>query len=80
MTFNWHSGPITRDTPLDKHYRHTQKVRAFMTAQCGEAFTFDRPFMAWVKASPPSTMGEMADEWNRLQGCQGTTVSPSGSW
>ncbi|WP_062381960.1 DUF6434 domain-containing protein [Pseudomonas abietaniphila] len=66
MTFNWHSDPITRTTPLDKHYRNTQNVRRFLISQCGEAFKFDRPFMAWIKQSAPQTMGDVADEWRRL--------------
>ncbi|WP_256664094.1 MULTISPECIES: DUF6434 domain-containing protein [unclassified Pseudomonas] len=27
MAFDWHSGPITRSTLIDKNYRNTQKVR-----------------------------------------------------
>jgi hypothetical protein len=52
MAFDWHSDPITRTTPLDKHYRNTQNVRRFLISQCGKAFKFDRPFMAWNKARP----------------------------
>lgn len=46
MSFDWHAGPITRTTPLDRHYRNTQKVRQFLVNECGEAFKFDRAFMA----------------------------------
>jgi hypothetical protein len=67
MSFDWHAGPITRATPLDKHYRNTQKVRQFLLSECGEAFKFDRAFMAWIKSGTPSTMGEVADEWLRMQ-------------
>jgi hypothetical protein len=67
MTIDWHSGPITRHTPLDRHYRHTQKVRQFLISECGEAFKFDRAFMAWIKTSAPSTMGDVADEWVRTR-------------
>ena len=65
MTFDWHSGPITRTTPLDKHYRNTQKVRQFLVGECGESFRFDRPLMAWIKSGEPVTMGDVADKWNR---------------
>ena len=37
MTVDWHAGPITRTTPLDKHYRNTQKVRQFLLSECGAA-------------------------------------------
>ncbi|MBK5001480.1 hypothetical protein IAE37_003756 [Pseudomonas sp. S31] len=66
MSFNWHAGPITRTTPIDSSYRNTQKVREFMASECGGAFKFDRPFMAWIKSGAPSTMGDVADEWLRL--------------
>ncbi|TFF38154.1 DUF6434 domain-containing protein [Pseudomonas sp. RIT623] len=63
MSFDWHAGPITRTTPLDKHYRNTQKVRRFLIGECGEAFKFDRAFMAWIKSGAATTMGEVADHW-----------------
>jgi hypothetical protein len=66
MTFDWHSDPLNRNTPLDKNYRNTQNVRRFLTLQCGAAFKFDRPFMAWIKQSSPQTLGDIADEWCRL--------------
>ncbi|MBI6895751.1 MULTISPECIES: DUF6434 domain-containing protein [unclassified Pseudomonas] len=68
MSFDWHAGPITRATPLDRHYRNTQKVRRFLVGECGEAFKFDRAFMAWIKSAAPATMGEVADEWLRRRG------------
>lgn len=66
MSFDWHAGPITRATPLDKHYRNTRKVRQFLLSECGASFKFDRAFMAWIKTGAPSTMGEVADEWQRI--------------
>ena len=65
MSFNWHSGPFNRSTPLDDQYRNTQKVRQFLTAECGDGFKLDRPFMAWIKSGAPATMGDVADEWLR---------------
>jgi hypothetical protein len=58
--FDWHSGEITRSTPITKSYRNTQKVRCFCKAECGADFTFDRPFMAWLKAAVGLTMGDAA--------------------
>jgi hypothetical protein len=68
MTVDWHAGPITRTTPLDKHYRNTQKVRQFLLSECGAAFKFDRGLMLWIKSGTPSTMGDVADEWLRRYG------------
>ncbi|UCJ18780.1 DUF6434 domain-containing protein [Pseudomonas sp. MM211] len=68
MAFDWHGGTITRDTPIGDDYRSTQKVRRFMCEQCGAAFRFDRPFMAWIRSGAPRTMGDVVDEWKRLNG------------
>ncbi len=65
MGFDWHSDAILRETPITKTYRNTQNVRRFLKAECGEAFKFDRSFMAWLKDGNPKTMGDAADEWHR---------------
>lgn len=67
MNVDWHAGPITRATPLDRNYRNTQKVRRFLIDECGEGFRFDQPFMAWIKSGEPLTMGDVADEWIRTR-------------
>ena len=61
--FDWHTDPITRDTPVTATYRNTQNVRRFLRAQCGPNFRFDRAFMAWIKDGTPKTMGDIADAW-----------------
>ena len=63
MAFDWHSDPITRQTPVTSSYRNTQNVRRFLIAQCGESFRFDRDFMQWIKNGHSKTMGDVADEW-----------------
>lgn len=65
MRFDWHCDPIDRRTPVTGSYRNTQNVRRFLREQCGEAFRFDRDFMAWIKDGSPKTMGDVADEWLR---------------
>lgn len=67
MTTDWHAGPITRATLLDRHYRNTQTVRQFLIDECGSQFKFDRAFMAWIKSGVPVTMGDVADEWTRTR-------------
>jgi hypothetical protein len=54
--FDWHADAIDRDTPVTATYRHTQNVRRFLTAQCGDAFAFDRAFMAWIMDGTAKTM------------------------
>ena len=65
VRFDWHSNPITGDTPVTKSYKGTQNVRCFLTAQCGPDFKFDRGFMQWIKDGSPKTMGDVAREWMR---------------
>jgi hypothetical protein len=48
-SFDWHAAPISRATAITKSYRNTQNVRRFFIKECGGAFKFDRPFMAWLK-------------------------------
>ncbi len=41
MSFDWHAGPITRATQLDRHYRNTQKVRRFLVGEnCADSGSF----------------------------------------
>lgn len=63
--FDWHADAIDRDTPVTATYRNTQNVRRFLTAQCGDAFAFDRAFMAWIMDGTAKTLGDVADEWKR---------------
>jgi hypothetical protein len=63
--FDWHGGKITRRTPITANYLNTQNVRRFFKAECGGAFKFDRPFMAWLKSAEGTTMGDAAREWLR---------------
>lgn len=67
MKFDWHGGPINRATKIDGAYKNTQNVRRFLMAECGDTFSFDRSFMAWIKSGVPRNMGEVADEWTRLR-------------
>jgi len=66
--FDWHSDPITPDTPVTENYRNTQNVRRFLRARCGAALKFDRSFMQWIKSGTKKTMGEVAEEWLRRRG------------
>lgn len=65
MAFDWHRGPISRETPLDSSYRNTQSVRRFMLEHCGEGFRFDQEFMIWIHSGAPKVMGDGVDEWRR---------------
>jgi hypothetical protein len=66
-TFDWHSDPISRETPITTTYRNTQNVRRFFKAECGDHFKFDRSFMAWLKSAKHKTMADAAREWLRRE-------------
>ena len=66
-TFDWHSDPITRKTPITTAYRNTQNVRRFFKSECGDHFKFDRSFMAWLKTGKNKTMGDAVKEWLRRE-------------
>lgn len=68
MKIDWHSTELSRMTIVDKNYKNTQNVRRFMLAQCGEAFRFERDFMAWIRNDIPKNLGDVVDEWKRRQG------------
>ncbi|WP_310121607.1 DUF6434 domain-containing protein [Pseudomonas oryzihabitans] len=65
MKTDWHSALLTRATVIDENYKSTQNVRRFMIEECGEAFRFDREFMAWIRSDAPKTLGDVVDEWRR---------------
>jgi len=66
--FDWHKGPIDRETRVDADYRSTQNVRRFLTAECAATTTLPRDFVAWIRSGPPKTIGDVADEWSRRFG------------
>lgn len=68
MAFDWHGAVLSRDTPVDRHYRNTQNVRRFLREQCGEDFKFDRALMAWIVEGTARTLGDVVDEWRRRHG------------
>jgi Domain of unknown function (DUF6434) len=63
--FDWHSNPLTRETPVIKDCRTTQNVRRFLAAQLSAEIHLDRPFMAWIRSGAPKSMGDVADELGR---------------
>ncbi len=66
MKTDWHSLDISRTTVVDKDYKNTQNVRRFLSAECGAECKLGRNFMAWIINGEPKTMGDVADEWQRL--------------
>ncbi|MEM7268478.1 MAG: DUF6434 domain-containing protein [Pseudomonadota bacterium] len=65
MSIDWHSAPLSAETPLDDRFRKTQNVRRTLRALCGPEFKFDRALMAWIDSGAPKTLGDIAAEWRR---------------
>jgi len=65
--FDCHSDKITTTTQVTKTYKNTQNVRRFLKKACGANFKFNREFMAWIKNGEPKTMGDVVEEWLRLE-------------
>lgn len=61
MAFDWHSDPLTRNTPLDAKFRITQNVRRFLRAELGEPVVIGVAFHAWLKTAKPQNLGDVAD-------------------
>jgi hypothetical protein len=66
--FNWHSEPLSLETPITASYKMTQNVRRFMRIHCGDDFKFDRDFIAWVNSGAPKVMADIVAEWKRRKG------------
>lgn len=66
-TFDWHSEPLTRETPLTNSYKNTQNVRRFFQEQLGESFKFNIEFMAWMKANEGKTLSDACDEYRAMK-------------
>ena len=64
--FDWHSAPLTLETPITDSYKNTQNVRRFFTEQCGAQFKFNRLFMAWMKQNAGKTLRDAVAEYDRL--------------
>lgn len=63
MSVDWHSDPLSRDTPVNSTFRKTQNVRRTLTALCGPEFRFDQDMIAFIDRKQPETLGAIADYW-----------------
>jgi Domain of unknown function (DUF6434) len=66
--FDWHYSTLSSHTIIAPDYRNTQNVRRFFVGEIGEAFKFDRAFMAWMLDNTGKTLGDAVDEWRRRNG------------
>jgi hypothetical protein len=57
------SGSLIRDTIIPPGQRLTAEVRAFLVAECGPGFRFDRHMRAFFADASGNTLGDAADHW-----------------
>jgi hypothetical protein len=56
--FDWHKGPVGRETLITDNYKNTQCVRRFFQAELGAGFRFTIPLMDWLRANTGKNMGD----------------------
>lgn len=54
--FDWHSGPLTRQTEITDNYKNTQNVRRFFKDAIGDGFKFNIAFMEWIRSNTGKTL------------------------
>jgi Domain of unknown function (DUF6434)/SAP domain-containing new25 len=62
----WHKADLTLETVITDSYKNGQNVRRFFTEQCGQNFSFNIEFMAWIKANVGKTLKDAVEEWLRI--------------
>lgn len=64
--FDWHTQPLSGSTVITDSYKNTQNVRAFFTQAIGKRFSFNVPFMNWMKENRGKTLHDAVQEWERI--------------
>jgi hypothetical protein len=71
--FDWHVGPVDRDTIITDSYRNNQTVRQFFCAELGADFKFTIALMDWIRAHPGR---RMADAVQAARDLRAATLQP----
>ena len=66
LKMNWHTAHLTLDTVITDSYKNGQNVRRFFQEHCGEKFSFNIEFMAWMKKNEGKTLENAVNEWLRI--------------
>jgi hypothetical protein len=66
-TFNWANATLTPKTIITDSYTNGPNTRKFFIAHCGKKFSFNIPFMAWMKANSGKTLAHAIVEWKRIE-------------
>jgi Domain of unknown function (DUF6434)/SAP domain-containing new25 len=62
----WHKADLTLETVITDSYKNGQNVRIFFIEYCGQNFSFNIEFMAWMKANVGKTLKDAVEEWLRI--------------
>jgi Domain of unknown function (DUF6434)/SAP domain-containing new25 len=64
--FDWSKETLTLDTLITDSYTNGPNTRTFFREYCGPKFSFNIPFMAWMKHNVGKTLHDAVEEWERL--------------
>lgn len=65
--FDWHSEKLELNTIITDNYKNTQNVRGFFEEQLGSTFSFNIPFMNWMKKNTGKTLNEAIIYWQKVK-------------
>jgi hypothetical protein len=64
--FDWSKEALTLETLITDSYRNGPNTRNFFKEYCGIRFSFNIPFMAWMKHNVGKNLRHAVEEWERL--------------
>jgi hypothetical protein len=59
----WHKAHLTLETVITDSYKNGSNVRRFFKEHCGSHFSFNIPFMSWMKANVGKTLKDAVEAW-----------------
>jgi hypothetical protein len=65
---DWHRADLSLETMITDSYTNGPNTRRFFKEYCGEKFSFNIEFMAWMKANVGKTLKDGVEEWLRIKG------------
>jgi hypothetical protein len=62
----WNKADLTLETVITDSYKNGPNVRRFFMEYCGQNFSFNIEFMAWMKANVGKTLKDAVEEWLKI--------------
>lgn len=64
--FDWHSEPLSENTPITDSYKNSQNVRRFFKAALGDGFKFNIAFMDWMRANTGKRLADACSAYREI--------------